>query len=457
MAFDFNMTLTITKYIFFFFLKGGTLGQSDGDQARHVAAAVLFIMAPLSILTLPLIFLVVRLHAHVMQLTQFDFIWIWILLLVTLTQTYIHVCKVWLMGKRSLDRNNLDVDMTSAGRRILFKQLVVTSLDILGRILRHKSFAQCVTRVVIVQCAFIMAWSNALFHLLYNDSTRNNYFLIFIAISMGLWGTAILRRILGYIASGGVTLWLDAQHHAALAREKKQGRSEQDATVVEDSSASSHVLQSFPRSSYSENPYGVLPVDDDELDDESDDNEESMEHEKDLATDGCHSPSSIQYGHDSYDSEKSSSWFDPVLGLSDLSSSIGLPRNITLRTLFYGAVCLSLGSIASCAASAAVSLWMLQVLSWIDYKRCSRGQQERRDSSKENFRPMTMGHDSPTQTSLLSKVETVARFMSRYYSDCGLGHVAAYVKSYRTASCDVMNRLVETGKTAFVSLLHVFF
>jgi hypothetical protein len=265
---------------------------------------------------------------------------------------------------------------------------------------------------------------------------------------MGLWGSAILRRILGYIASGGVTLWLETQHNAVLARENEE--SESNKNTSSDRDVSSTPVRST-------NPYGpLLANDDDEENDDSDDNDDDMI-DDDLVLNESHSPQAIKDSDDFDEPKKRSSWFDPMQGLSDLSSSIGLPRNITLRTLFFGAVSLSLGSVVLCATSAAVSRWILQMLTRIDNSRSKReGQEEEiKFSNQEVFRPMPVGggQDSPTNKSILSRIEAFILHFSRHYSDCGLGHAAAYVKSYRVASSDVMNRLVETGMFDLVHLI----
>jgi len=376
------------------------------------------------------------------------------------------VSKVWLLGRRkrqihsidTLDEqppHSLDIDMTSAGRRILFKQLVVASLDILGRILRHKSFAQTVARMLIVQCAFVAVWAISLLHLLHNDKKRNNYFLIFLSTWMGLWGSAILRRILGYIASGGVTLWLENQHNAIVAREHERKKSEKSAIGLYDGSA-------VPSTNLpSANAYGlIVENDDDEENDDSDENDDAMD---DLVLSESYSPKFMKNDvDDSQETKKRSTWFHPVQGLSDLSSSIGLPQNITLRTLFFGAVSLSLGSVVLCATSAAISRWMLQLVAKVNHKRSIREEQQEGDSEfsiQETFRPMQVGEkNKATRNFVQSRTEVLAIYLSRHYSDCGLGHVAAYVKSYRAASFDVMNRLVETGTFLLMSYLffHVF-
>mmetsp|Transcript_10666 Transcript_10666/g.14290 ORF Transcript_10666/g.14290 Transcript_10666/m.14290 type:complete len:494 (-) Transcript_10666:578-2059(-) len=81
------------------------------------------------------------------------------------------------------------------------------ALDILSRSLRRSSFYRVLSVSMLVQFAIVMLWRSALFVSIQASSKT----LILASLLGGKWATGIVARILGLIASGGITSWFAQQ------------------------------------------------------------------------------------------------------------------------------------------------------------------------------------------------------------------------------------------------------
>jgi hypothetical protein len=106
---------------------------------------------------------------------------------------------------------------TGRGRRMFFQTLTCASLDIISRSLRRMVFYRIVSGAILLQLILVLLWRGALFQGLgvpvdNDEASFVRVMLIVISLIGGKWMTAIVARVLGLIASGGVTIWFAQQH-----------------------------------------------------------------------------------------------------------------------------------------------------------------------------------------------------------------------------------------------------
>ena len=99
------------------------------------------------------------------------------------------------------------------GRMVFFQAMVDVSLDILSRSLRRAVFMRVVMMVLILQSILLFVWVGSFWKLLSLDLHSSIKSIVVLLVVLGaLWLCSFLSRVLGLIASGGITSWFIPSH-----------------------------------------------------------------------------------------------------------------------------------------------------------------------------------------------------------------------------------------------------
>ena len=206
------------------------LSGDDGEDERHLAASRITLLSHYaSLLMYPiLIALLITQFPKADHIVLYTFIlFVWGIRDVRTLRKSFNFC--WCLNGTSDE---------GRGRRIFFQTLSCASLDILSRSLRRMVFYRIVSGALLLQLVLVLMWRSALFQGLGVPVDNDNVALwraILVTLSLvgGKWATAIVARVLGLIASGGVTIWFAQQHRLLAAMSNDAALNRVDSSDVD--------------------------------------------------------------------------------------------------------------------------------------------------------------------------------------------------------------------------------
>ena len=383
-----------------------TLGGGDGDDARHVASQVLLLSAPISVSVYVLLVVVIYfLLPHA---------WFFLLVPLWYLARDIFLFRSWKMTAT-----------TPGGRQAFFQALTCMTLDILSRSLRRSSFYRIVSLLLFVQLIVIAWWRWALLAALRSQSL----WWILLAGVGGKWATGTVARLLSLIAAGGIHRWFAEQE--ALVQEQAPSLPVDDDDLEDDYNDDMIEMAIMTDNggyskAYVDDPDDIpeayrtvdasvyrsaLPLDDgidSDFEDEPDD---------DGAVYASPQRSGSHPNHDSQDS----------------------PQTPMVKRLLVQGMTMSFGSVARCGLLGGVAQFIWSQIRKVDTARATFG----------TLRGMSIGHPQEENLSLwnrsMLKASVLARGFVRNNSDLAMSHVAAFSKSYQRAAQDVAILIDESG------------
>lgn len=359
-----------------------TTGGGDGDDARHIASQVIVTFAPISIAVYSLLMLSIYLKAP--NASGWCFVPFWFL------ARDLFAMRQW-----------RTTASTSGGRQAFFQALCNMALDILSRSLRRSSFYRAVIALLCVQFLVVLYWRSALLGALRHGST----FWFIMALLAGKWATGVVGRLLGIVASGGVTAWFVQQ--SLVIEEIDRQKELQKADEVDEHANESNIREEYR--SVEASAYQAVVEMDEGIDDDYD--EEGRQ-------------------------RNTSVWPDT--------------SNSNVLSFLKTSLTVSFGSVAQCGLLGGLAQFVWSVVRNIDAITATLSQRFS-SSSRSGFRGMQIGQDGIGDGigilyKVLGKVNRFARSFVRSHTDLGLSHVASYYKSYRRAAQDVSMLVDGSGK-----------
>lgn len=351
-----------------------TIGGGDGDDARHVASQVIMAFAPISLGVHTL--LVICIYLKTPNALGWSVIPLWFL------ARDLFAMRQW-----------RTTASTAGGRQAFFQALCNMALDILSRSLRRSSFYRAVVALVTVQLFVVWWWRAALLGALRHGST----FWLIVALIAGKWATGLVARLLGLVASGGVTTWFVQQ---SLQMEELDRQTASLKDVEEDGlGVESDVTEEYRSTEAS--AYQPVVEMDDGIDDD--------------------------YENDDDRQGNISIWMDT--------------SNSTVLSFLRTSLTVSFGSVAQCGLLGGLAQFVWSVLRNVDAVTSSVSQRFP-SSSRSGFRGMQIGREGLGDGigivyKIFGKINVLARSFVRSNTDLGLSQVAAYYKSYQRAAQDV--------------------
>lgn len=351
-----------------------TMGGGDGDDARHIASQFILAFAPISL----------GIHALLVGCIFLKFP----------NAFSMSLIPIWFLGRDLFAmRQWRTTASTAGGRQAFFQALCNMALDILSRSLRRSSFYRAVVVLLSFQFVVVWCWRAALLGALRHGSS----FWLLVALITGKWATGTSARLLGLVASGGVTTWFVHQSHVIDELEQKR-KSEKTNISKEGQSIETNVPEEY-READASAYQSVLEIDDG-IDDDFEDEE-------------------------------------PPQGQNNIWSE---GSNSNVMSFVKSALTISLGSVVQCGLLGGVAQFIWSVLRNVDAMSTAL-MQRFPVSSKFGFRGMQIGNDGAERIGFLFKifehVNSSARLFVRNHTDLAMCQVAAYYKSYQRAARDV--------------------
>ena len=349
-----------------------TAAGGEGDDARYLASQLVMAFAPISLGLHPLLMILIyqktptAIHYALIPLCFF-------------------IRDIWAL------RQWRTTASTANGRQAFFQALVSAALDILSRSLRRSSFYRIVLIILTVQFIVVWWWQSALLGALGHGSTI--WFLV--ALLAGKWATGTLARILGLIASGGVTSWFVQQ---SLLMEEMDQQTEPLGPTQSRNTNMPEEYRTAEATDYQ--PVVTMGWNDD--DDDEDDFENGQ---VSMAT--------------------------MTMLWEDTGSS-------TVKAFLISALTISFGSVAQCGLLGGLAQFVWSVLRNLEGLNSAISQ--RFPSQYRGFRGMPIGQEGIASTWMLAcivQAQITARNFVRSHSDLAMCQVAAYYKSYQRAAQDV--------------------
>ena len=279
------------------------------------------------------------------------------------------------------------------GRIIFFHALASTALEILTRSLHRAAIYRLVLFALVTQFTLIVLWRSSILAAL-SISGPSGFIMVSMSILGGLWGSNIVSKILGLIASGGVSSWLMKQ--AILSEKATKDQINEDNTEMNLS------LEEFSNPFNPSSPYRPIQLfdgSDDEVDDDND--------------------------------------FIIPVKLRENFSSANIPGPlkpvlISTFTISFGSVCMCafFGSLTNLTETLSLTLDLILT--------------PRTGGLETSFQGMTINGSEPARH-MVSTVQKYLKVFFYNYSDIGLPHVAMYFKSYRRSSKDVSDMIEGSG------------
>ena len=232
-------------------------GGGDGDDARHFAARVIVTCNPVSLLVFPIWALFI-----IIETPSAFYTWIWLPILCFIKDAWVYRERVFSApmhgttnNTHTNNRNGRNNDYggiifgivdANDGRRTFFQELTCVALDILSRSLRRQSFYRVINILLSLQLIILLIWRHVFYvslEIASSHSEGRSPFLKIIPLFVlfgGKWATGIITRILGLIASGGVTAWFAQQ--SILIEEME--RMKTTSTINNDNNNHNNILNS---------------------------------------------------------------------------------------------------------------------------------------------------------------------------------------------------------------------
>lgn len=337
------------------------------------------------------------------------------------------------------------------GRKMaFFRELASTSLDILSRSLRCQSFYRVVCLLVLVQFLLVWMWHNALVRVMRRVGADGGGWegTWMVAIcAVGWWGSSVVRRVLGLIASGGITSWFAQQSLLLEEMERmKVGVEKDDQPSLSSGLAGrgggnggnvKHFHPTMPEAyRVDASAYSSAIEFDEGIDDDYEDDEDLYGGSNTSRMDDLDKFIDVSLGRKKGNTE----WTGGGSGGAS-----------TVKAFLVSAVTVSLGSVVKCALMGGLA----QVIWWVCHKVDNVKLLSAR-YIRSGFQGMSIGNIGGVNASrrdrlkerlaeMYTKLDAAARTFVRNNSELALCHVAAYFKSYRRAANDVMALLDASG------------
>ena len=439
-----------------------------GEDARHAAASQLTLLSHYVALGVIYPSLLALIYTEFPKATSAN-LWALILLLCFLRDL------VTLRGILMCHAPFLIQDR-GQGRRMFFRTLTCASLDILSRSLRRLSFYRIVSAALLLQLFLVIIWRSALFVALSipldTGVTTTRTLLIVAAILGGKWATSIVARMLGLIASGGVTAWFAQQQHVLLQQTRAVGSNgglpttnnllemtniskleSKDALAAEEDeeeggenslASTGSTSNKMPEAYRTVDPNAYRSVNDFDdanmyYDDEDDlYNEEFTE----ISDHIIHPFSSPQRSVDNNSHHRGGN-------IDTLGTAT------TAKEFLLQALTISFGSVAQCALLGGLAQFVWSCLRNARVAQTAASRHGRRRREDNNFQGMDVrtADQSNRQQAILNvaqqsvvSCQDLSRKFVTSHTDLGMAHVATYFKSYSKAALDVSNLVHSSGK-----------
>ena len=448
-----------------------TRGGGDGDDVRSFGSRILILCNFLSCLTSPILTLQIY-YLDVHDSNPWTILLLLGMIVHSLREVTLFSTHIFNNSSRSRRRDWMDHHhhpleeegvvgggLEITGQRTFCRELMHVTLDVLSRSLRCQSFYRVLVIMVVVQTCLVFYLRGIV--LLYIYSTSNpahgggmwNGLGLLLALVGGFWMCMACIKIVGLLASGGITAWFAQQ---SLLLEEMHGMSSSSSPSfhprnagitredLEYGETTSQNGGESIRSGRSNISGGIMPdayrtvhasaytsvIDfDDGLDDDYEEFELSPTQSNDSVPRGRGGRTGKRNVRNHADTAK---WTG---GGSDSPS--------TVKSFLFSAMTKSLGSIAQCALLS----WFAQFLWWFmhEWERLSHSSRRYLPlRSGVGFRGMAVGAGG--SEAWRQKLYVVAKRFIRNRTDLALCHVAAYFKSYQRAANDVMALVDGSGK-----------
>lgn len=351
-----------------------TTGGGDGDDARHIASQILVTFAPITL----------GVHTLLTLCIYFN------------TPNAVSWCIIplcFLARDLFAMRQWRTTASTPGGRQAFFQAICNMALDILSRSLRRSSFYRAVVALVCVQLVVVFWWRSALLGALSHGSA----FWFIIALLAGKWATGVVGRLLGLVASGGITTWFVQQSLVMDDSERNKGLNQNtDDQSPEEESNVREEYRSAEASAYQ----AVVEMDDG-IDDDFED-EDRRQGRRGL-------------------------W-------SDTSNS-------NVLSFLKTSVTVSFGSVAHCGLLGGLAQFIWSAVRNFDAITATLSQRFP-SASRSGFRGMQIGQEGIGEgigivSKFVQRLHGLARSFVRSHTDLGLTQVASCYKSYQRAALDV--------------------
>ena len=225
-------------------------------------------------------------------------------------------------------------------------------------------------------------------------------------LGAGFWTTAVIRRIVGLVASCIVYAWFERQGILV-------GKLAQSSPAASDDGYSN--FRVVNRTGYSQ-------VGDDDDDDDGDGDD-------------------VGYGSNGDGTPTDGNGPNSLAPPSPSSSPSNLP---TVQSFVVQALTVSFGSVVKCAMLGGMAQFCWGIVRYLDSVENLRQRRKRGGGYVGGFNSMNIGETSTTTNSSTLKICTILKAFVRSYNDFGLAHCAAYCKSYRRAALDVYDLIEES-------------
>lgn len=396
-----------------------------------------------------------------------------------------------------------------ADRRTFFRVLAVTTLDIVSRSLRRKSFVRAISLLLILQFVVVSLWWGALSVVLsvkmHEDDATVSKFVHFlwllITLISGKWATEIIVRLIGYVTSGGVASWFGSQTTLIMERmrveeerraeeeERRKRRSRQKPpqctptkvleTISENEDANTEDCSgpdslfcgdddnrdymrgnnSMPEAYRMANASAYASVMDfDEFarqDDDDDDDDDVYDETADQSGNSTSNPTSTSFQRQS--------------SVSSIASSTATNTTTTVKSFLKAGCTIGLGSVAQCGLLGGLAQMLWSFVRNINAMGLFlRRFQPQSMNSSRGFRGMEISTDNSVVTTnphrwkhamedCWRKLDAAIRSFVRCHSDLAMSHVAMYYKSYQMAAHDVAALIETSGTCSIIFVLRIWY
>jgi len=378
------------------------------------------------------------------------------------------------------------------GRRRFFRTLTCASLDILSRSLRRLSFYRIVSAALLLQLLLVLAWRSALLVALSipldTGVTGIRTLLILATLVGGKWATSIVARCLGFIASGGITVWFAQQQQhlqpsKLLLSSSKGSVPNYAISNNEDHDNNMVELTNFPTYESAANGTpadGIRKEDKDESETHSLTSTASTSNKmpeayRSVDANAYRSVNDFEDPNLYYDDDDDDLFAGEELAeVSDHPLPSSSPPRYTVENMrissidgngttakhfLLQAVTISFGSVAKCALLGGLAqfVWSClrnaRVAQVIIARRRTNAVSAVTTSGFQGMdvqttRSSESGRDvySNIVYQLAQWCQDTCRQFVTYHTDLGMAHVATYYKSYSRAAVDVSNLVHSSGK-----------
>jgi len=398
-------------------------GGGEGEDRRYFSSQILIVANMIACFILPVVTLI-----FCKRPVRGSFLYNSFLLVLT----YVTMKDIYTFAK--LFRNTRIMrEGVNDGQRTLFRMLVNASLDVLSRSLKCQSIYRVVVLVIVLQLGVIMLIKRAIASVIHLEGIVQK--LAFVVLgAMGYWVTGVCKKLLSYLACGGITTWF--AHQSALLQETERMKQRRDESLTKDKKERGDGDNSMFSRNDEKLYTNVMP----EAYRNVDASAYSLGIEIDEGMD------------DDYDDDYDDMFSLNVYRHANNSEMMATNHNtLTVKAMLKSALMISFGSIIHCAllGGAANFLWsMLRTIEGLNAPPTIRYQ----SVGQETFQEMDIGRDRDDSSNLRHRILTswlkfivASKCFVRNHNDLALTHVGVYYKNYTRAANDVMALVIASG------------